>query len=77
MKAKSWFERTLNSDKNNGDCWGWLFNFIEKHGSDSEKHALLENFEKCYEEINEGTTWNSITKKVENFERPLLNYFCF
>lgn len=69
MKAKSWFERALNSDKNNGDCWGWLFNFIEKHGSDSEKHALLENFEKCYEEINEGTTWNSITKKVENFEK--------
>mmetsp|Transcript_6294 Transcript_6294/g.7845 ORF Transcript_6294/g.7845 Transcript_6294/m.7845 type:complete len:918 (-) Transcript_6294:2291-5044(-) len=69
MKAKSWFERALNGDKNNGDCWGWLFNFKDKHGSDSEKGALLENFEKQYEEINKGRTWNSLVKKVENFEK--------
>ncbi|CUM56472.1 uncharacterized protein AC631_05138 [Debaryomyces fabryi] len=69
MKAKSWFERALNGDKNNGDCWGWLFNFIDKHGSDSEKQTLLENFEKQYEGINKGRTWNLINKKVENFEK--------
>lgn len=69
MKAKSWFERALNADKDNGDYWGWLFNFIEKHGTTSEKEALIENFENQFEGINRGRTWTSVVKDVENFEK--------
>lgn len=68
-KAKSWFERALNNDRKNGDCWGWLYNFIDKYGTDSEKQNIKETFEAGFDEINKGETWNLVAKKVDNFEK--------
>lgn len=65
-KAKSWFKRSLDADKTNGESWGWSYCFIKKHGSESELEVLLEELKESYEGINKGLVWNSINKDVKN-----------
>ena len=68
-KAKSWFERALSNDRNSGECWGWLFNFMKSYGKQQEKENLINSFESHYEEINKGDIWNSTNKDITNFEK--------
>lgn len=69
LKAKSWFERALTSNKQSGESWGWLYCFIDKYGSAQEKLGLLRNLKKNYDDINDGETWNHVNKDLDNFEK--------
>lgn len=68
-KAKSWFERGLNSDCSIGDCWAWMYLFVQKHGNDEEKEDLINRFNDAYEDINKGEVWNVVHKDIDNFEK--------
>lgn len=65
-KAKSWFKRSLDADKTNGESWGWSFCFMKKHGTSDELDGLVAEFKDNYEDINKGAVWNSVNKDVKN-----------
>lgn len=68
-KAKTWFERALNADKTNGDCWCWLYNFISTYGTEDEKHDFLSEFEQQFENIVEGQVWNLERKQLSMLDK--------
>lgn len=68
-KSKTWFERSLDSDKTDGDTWAWHYALLQKTGSDEEKSTFLKHFSPQYESINKGEAWNSVNKHWANFER--------
>jgi pre-mRNA-processing factor 6 len=71
-KAKSWFERSLNGDKLNGNCWAWLYCYHKSHSTEEEIKSFLADFEQKYENINKGDIWNRVNKCVQNFmKKPL------
>lgn len=71
-KAKSWFERSLNNNDQNGDVWGWLYNFYSQNGSDEEMQSFKQKFISREEAINRGESWNSVAKAVENLTKEPL-----
>lgn len=71
-KAKPWFDRSLNSDKSNGDCWAWSYSYAKSHSTPEELTKFLQDYNHRYEQINKGDTWNSINKSIENFEKEPL-----
>ncbi|EGV61643.1 U4/U6 x U5 tri-snRNP complex subunit Prp1 [Yamadazyma tenuis] len=68
-KAKSWFDRALDSDPQNGDIWGWLYNFHKQNGSPDEVQQFQKQFAKGGESINRGYVWNKVAKAVESFNK--------
>lgn len=71
-KAKPWFDRSLSSDKSNGDCWAWSYTYSKTHSTEEETTKLVHEFTKKYEQIHTGDTWNSINKDVYNFQKEPL-----
>lgn len=70
-KARAWLERSLTSDRTNGDIWGWLYNYFSKYSKDSD-HELTEFFDRFGQEeefINSGDTWNKVSKEVKNLAK--------
>lgn len=68
-RAKSWIDRAYQADKTNGDIWGWLFQFINKFGTEEEKRTVLEEYQKVFDDIKNGRVWNSVQKDVQNFDK--------
>lgn len=71
-KARSWFERALSSDSNNGDSWAWMYAYFEKHEL-GEVEKFVESFEIKFEDINRGVAWNEVNKAVENFDKKAID----
>lgn len=65
-KAKTWFDRALTADSNNGDAWGWNYCFYTKMGLPDEEKRLLAQIEEKVDDINRGNTWISVAKAKEN-----------
>lgn len=71
-KAKPWFDRSLKSDKNNGDCWAWSYLYMKSNSNSEETAKFIKEFNDSYDQINRGDTWNHINKSIDNFEKDPL-----
>uniref|UniRef100_A0A914YJP7 Pre-mRNA splicing factor n=1 Tax=Panagrolaimus superbus TaxID=310955 RepID=A0A914YJP7_9BILA len=66
-KARVWFERTVNLDKDFGDAWAYYYKFETIHGTPEQKDAVKK---RCIaEEPRHGETWQSISKDVKNWKK--------
>lgn len=68
-KARSWFDRALDSDSTNGDIWGWLYNFFTQNEDEESLQKFKDKFFKEEDFINRGHVWNSVAKAVTNFDK--------
>ncbi|ODV77839.1 uncharacterized protein CANTADRAFT_54533 [Suhomyces tanzawaensis NRRL Y-17324] len=68
-KARSWFERSLARDNQNGDSWTWLYCFLKSYGTKNELEEMLKKFEESSEDINKGRVWCQVAKKIDNFDK--------
>lgn len=68
-KAKSWFDRAVDIEKEDGDIWGWLNNFYSKHGTTEEMNQFMLEFNLHSDHINKGKVWISISKAVANLDK--------
>lgn len=69
-KAKTWFERAIKRDPDNGDCWIWFYKFLEtKAGgpgkTDKDVESLLEGFKLA--DPHHGLEWVKYMKDPANF----------
>lgn len=69
LKAKSWFERALDSEKDDGDIWAWLNYFYSKHGTSDDMQQFKSKFETYLDNINKGKIWLPIAKAVSNLDK--------
>lgn len=71
-KAKLWFDRALNADRNNGDAWAWCYCFLSKNGMEVEKKLLLEDFAGNFDDIDGGQIWKSVVEDHRNLDKAPL-----
>lgn len=69
-KAKTWFERAIKRDSDNGDCWIWFYKFLETNAGGSGKPSadlsnLIEGFKMA--DPHHGLTWVQYLKDPANF----------
>ncbi|KAK6204491.1 Pre-mRNA splicing factor prp1 [Scheffersomyces amazonensis] len=69
LKAESWFERSLKESKTNGDCWGWLYNFTKKVGTNDDIEKFKIRFLDSFDDIEDGETWLSVTNDFTNYDK--------
>lgn len=74
-KAKTWFERAIKRDSDNGDSWIWFYKFLEEVSDDSGKQSadldnLVEGFKMA--DPHHGLTWTKFLKDPANFGKDLL-----
>ncbi|CAH8369077.1 unnamed protein product [Eruca vesicaria subsp. sativa] len=63
-KARTWFERTVKLDPDNGDFWALYYKFEVQHGSEEKQKEVLN---KCVvSEPKHGEKWQAVSKAVEN-----------
>lgn len=67
-KAKAWFERSLNSDRGNGDVWAWMYCFHSKHGKHTDAKGLIDALKKHFDAISKGRTWIAVVKDPRNLD---------
>ena len=65
-KAKSWFEKSLAADENNGDAWGWLYNYVRQYGTKQEQEICIKNFDAKLKKTK-GRIYNTINKDPKNY----------
>lgn len=72
-KARTWLERAVRADPDNGDAWLWLYKYLEEHGSQEERDKVLGEFESA--EPRHGLIWPTYTKNIENFSKSKKEIF--
>lgn len=68
--ARKWFEKALQSNKDIGDSWAWLYVFLRKNGTDDEVEQLVEEFSQA--EVTHGEIYCSVNKDVRNWQKTPL-----
>ncbi|KAI3402977.2 prp1 [Candida oxycetoniae] len=73
LKAKSWFERSLTANPNNGDAWGWMYNYLKQFSGEEERNAFLEKYRLENEcDKREGRVYNIVKKNPKNYNKSQL-----
>lgn len=65
-KAEQWFQRSVDSEKENGDCWAWLIKVLKELGKKEKISSLLQSVDSILDDINKGDTWLKIKKNPMN-----------
>lgn len=63
-KARTWFERAIKRDPDNGDGWLWLYKFLDTNAK-NDLPTVIENFKVA--EPRHGMIWPSFFKNPNNF----------
>ncbi|KAI5949747.1 prp1 [Candida theae] len=67
LKAKSWFDRSLNADPTNGDAWGWLYTYYKRNGNDESISFFLNDIGEKFDEVKRGAVFKEIQKDPKNY----------
>lgn len=75
-KAKTWFERAIKRDSDNGDCWIWFYKFLKAKDDNPTKpsqdmQSLLEAFKAA--DPHHGLIWTSFIKDPNNFGKDIVD----
>jgi pre-mRNA-processing factor 6 len=63
-KARTWFNRAVTLDTDNGDIWAYFYKFEVSHGSDAQQEAVKK---RCTESgCRHGEVWPQVAKMPEN-----------
>uniref|UniRef100_A0A7E4V8M9 Pre-mRNA-processing factor 6 n=1 Tax=Panagrellus redivivus TaxID=6233 RepID=A0A7E4V8M9_PANRE len=66
-KARVWFQRSVQLDKDLGDAWACYYKFEMLHGTEAEREAVRKA---CLsEEPRHGETWQAVSKDVKNWKK--------
>lgn len=68
-KAKSWFDRAVNSYPQYGDALAWSYYFARKNNLEKEKAELADKVKDGFDDINKGECWNSVVKDPKNLDK--------
>ena len=63
-KAKSWFNRAVTLDPDNGDAWAAFHRFLSLHGREEERASVTRRC--CAAEPRHGDEWCKVRKAMEN-----------
>lgn len=66
-KAKSWFEKAIKADSDNGDHWAYLYKLLKTQEATSELEELRQQF--IIANPRHGDIWPKIFKDVNNFRK--------
>ncbi|KAK9448472.1 PRP1 splicing factor, N-terminal-domain-containing protein [Limtongia smithiae] len=64
-KAKSWFEKAVKADPDNGDNWAWWYKMLAQYNDEAEITPLVDKF--VVTDPRHGEVWPVIVKDVDNF----------
>ncbi|ODV96635.1 hypothetical protein PACTADRAFT_48466 [Pachysolen tannophilus NRRL Y-2460] len=67
LRAKLFFDKAIELDKDNGDSWCWLYLFLTRHGDPEEINDLIKELIKA--DPHHGEKWCEIRKKIENMNK--------
>ncbi|OLL24837.1 Pre-mRNA-splicing factor prp1 [Neolecta irregularis DAH-3] len=63
-KAKTWFERAVTVNPDNGDSWAWYYNFLKAHGSEEEQSNLVNRAVAA--DPHHGKVWQVVAKDINH-----------
>ena len=63
-KARSWFQRAVKLEPDNGDLWAALYRFEQAHGDADQRAGVVEAGRQA--DPKHGLRWPGISKAVEN-----------
>ncbi|KAG8788064.1 hypothetical protein FRB91_008696 [Serendipita sp. 411] len=68
-KARSWFTRAANADKDLGDTWAWWLKFELEYGTPEHQNAVID---KCVTaEPHHGIVWPTVSKDMKNTRKTV------
>lgn len=68
-KAKTWFERAIKRDPDNGDGWIWFYKFLSEKGRPEDVQTLVDGFKAA--DPHHGLVWPEYLKDPSNFGKDL------
>lgn len=64
-KAREWFNRTIKTDKDYGDCWANMYKFEMLHGTPEQRDEVKK---RCVQaEPRHGELWCRVSKNISNW----------
>eukprot|EP01025_Chloroclados_australasicus_P029561 TRINITY_DN2954_c1_g1_i5.p3 TRINITY_DN2954_c1_g1~~TRINITY_DN2954_c1_g1_i5.p3 ORF type:complete len:271 (-),score=28.92 TRINITY_DN2954_c1_g1_i5:402-1214(-) len=63
-KARTWFNRAVTLDKDNGDFWAYYYKFELQHGADGNAKEVLNRAKDA--DPHHGQRWQRVSKALEN-----------
>jgi len=63
-KARSWFERAVKLDPDNGDSWAYFYRFELQHGTEQSQRDLIQRMVTA--DPHHGLVWPRVSKSAEN-----------
>lgn len=63
-RARQWFGRATDANKDLGDSWGWWYKFELEHGEEERRQLVIDKAKAA--DPRHGAVWQTVSKDLAN-----------